>query len=127
MTTGDVTVNVVYTAIEYTVTFKNGDEVVGTATYTIDNKTISEPAVPVKEGYTGAWESYELTTGDSVVNAIYTEISEQPPVGGDSSEESGNEAETNDSRPIGCFGSVSGLGIAVVGLVAVVLFKKKED
>ena len=71
LTSGDVTVNAVYTAIEYTVTFKNGEEVVGTATYTVENKEITVPEVPAKEGYTGAWEAYELTTGDVTVSASY--------------------------------------------------------
>ena len=71
---GDKTVNAVYTAIEYTVTFKNGEEVIGTQTYTVENREITEPEVPAKDYYTGAWESYELEVGDRTVNAIYTAI-----------------------------------------------------
>ncbi|MBQ4052703.1 MAG: InlB B-repeat-containing protein, partial [Clostridia bacterium] len=69
---GDITVNVDYTAIEYTVTFMNGEEVVGTQTYTVENTEITEPAVPVKDGYGGKWEAYALTGGDIIVNAVYT-------------------------------------------------------
>ena len=71
---GNKTVNAVYTLDEYTVTFVADGETVGTATYTIDNKEITAPAVPEKAHYTGAWESYELTSGDVTVNAVYTAI-----------------------------------------------------
>jgi hypothetical protein len=59
---------------EYMVTFIADGATVGTATYTVEDKDIEEPAVPEKEGYTGVWETYELTTGDITVNAVYTEI-----------------------------------------------------
>ena len=78
LTTGDVTVNAVYTAIEYTVTFKADGEVVGTVKYTVENKEITAPAVPEKEDYTGEWEAYTLTMGDLTVNAVYTEIPKSP-------------------------------------------------
>ena len=60
------------TPIEYTVTFvdENG-ETVGTATYTVENKEITEPDVPTKEGYKGTWKEYTLTTGDVTVEADY--------------------------------------------------------
>ena len=74
LTTADITINAVYTAIEYTVTFVADGDVVGTAKYTADNKNIAEPEVPAKDGYEGAWEDYELTIGDITVNAIYTEV-----------------------------------------------------
>jgi hypothetical protein len=67
--------------IEYTVTFVADGTTVGTAKYTGENKSITEPAVPEKEGYTGKWESYTLTTGDVTVNAVYTAEGEVvPPV-----------------------------------------------
>ncbi|MBQ7338021.1 MAG: InlB B-repeat-containing protein [Clostridia bacterium] len=72
----DITINAVYTAIEYTVTFVADGTTVGTAKYTVENKSITEPAVPEKEGYTGKWESYTLTTGDVTVNAVYTAVDE---------------------------------------------------
>ena len=74
LTTGDVTVNAIYTANEYTVTFMNGETVVGNATYTVENTEITEPEAPAKDGYTSAWETYELTGGDVVVNVEYTAI-----------------------------------------------------
>ena len=68
----NITVNAVYTAIEYTVTFTADDVTIGTATYTVENKEITVPEVPAKVGYTGVWEAYELTTGDVTVKAVYT-------------------------------------------------------
>ena len=78
----DLTINAVYTLISYSVTFKADGNVIATLYYTVENPTITAPEVPAKEGFTGAWESYELTTGDIVVNAIYTENPVvDPPIG----------------------------------------------
>ncbi len=61
----------------YTVTFKADGKTVGTATYTDENKEITEPQVPAKTHYTGSWEVYTLESGDVVVNAVYTPIEYQ--------------------------------------------------
>ena len=75
LTTGDIVVNAVYTAIDYTVTFKaNGKQVGDALSYNLDNPTVTAPAVPAKEHYTGAWEKYTLDGGDKVINAVYTGI-----------------------------------------------------
>ena len=71
---GDVIVNAVYTAIEYTVTFMAEGVEVDVLSYNLDNTAIVAPAVPEKEYYTGAWEEYTLDGGDKVVNAVYTAI-----------------------------------------------------
>ena len=63
-----------YTAIPYTVTFMDGETVIGTATYTLDDTSIELPTLPTKEGYTSAWESFTLTGGDVTVNVVYTLI-----------------------------------------------------
>ena len=60
-------------AIEYTVTFVADGETVAEETYTVEDKEITVPEVPAKEGYIGSWEAYELTTGDVTVNAVYVE------------------------------------------------------
>ena len=57
-------VNAVYTPVEYTVTFKADGKTVGKQTYTVENTSITEPAVPEKSGYTGKWKNYELKGGD---------------------------------------------------------------
>ena len=69
---GDVTVNATYTAIEYTITFMVGEEVIGTATYTMDNATFGEVAIPEKVGYTSSLEDVALDGGDKVVGINYT-------------------------------------------------------
>lgn len=60
--------------IEYTATFRNSDGVVDTVKFTVEDKTITAPKVPERNGYTGAWESYELTAGDLTINAVYTPV-----------------------------------------------------
>ena len=56
----------------HTVTFKNGDEIVGVVLYDEDDTSVVEPAVPAKEGYSGSWASYELNGSDIEVEAVYT-------------------------------------------------------
>lgn len=105
---GNKTVNAVYTAIEYTVTFMADGEVVATRTYTVESTSITAPDVPDKEGYTGEWEAYELNGGNKTVNAVYTEI---PAEGG-------------------CGGTISVAGAVLMSLIVVtvacVVFRKKE-
>ena len=79
LTHGNVTVNAVYTAIEYKITFVANGQPVGYDTYTVEDKTVNSPTVPDKEHYTGAWETPELTTGDVTVNAKYTAIEYKVP------------------------------------------------
>ena len=55
-------------------TFIAAGKVAGSDTYTVESRYVSEPEVPEKEGYTGEWEDYTLTTGDVTVNAVYTPI-----------------------------------------------------
>ena len=148
---GNVVVEAVYTAIEYTVSFMDGETVVGTATYTIDNTEITEPAAPTKEGYTSAWASYELTGGDITVEVVYTLIddsssddsssddsssgdssSDDSSSGGSSSDDNVSDSASSDENSTsnaGCFGTVSGLSasIAMLGLSMSVLLKKKEN
>ena len=71
---GNVEVSAVYTAVEYTVTFKADGAVVDTKTYTVENTTVEAPEVPAKAHYTGAWESYTLTSGNVEVSAVYTPV-----------------------------------------------------
>ncbi|MDE6241552.1 MAG: InlB B-repeat-containing protein [Anaeroplasmataceae bacterium] len=59
---------------EYTITFKINNEIVKTETFTVNTKTIEEPEIPSKEGYTASWEKYKLSANDITVNAIYTPI-----------------------------------------------------
>ena len=80
---GPVTVSVTYKAITYRVTWvdEDGNEV---ASVTVEHGQgvpgEDVPAVPEKEGYTGAWEDVDLTriTGDITVKPVYTKIQVQP-------------------------------------------------
>ena len=74
LTTGNVTVNAVYTPVVYTVTFAADGETVAECTYTVEDNTFAVPSVPNKVGYTGVWETYSLKTSDMTVNAVYTPI-----------------------------------------------------
>ena len=56
---------------EHTATFIADGVTIETVTYTSGDESISEPEVPAKEGYDGAWEEYVLN-GDLTINAVYT-------------------------------------------------------
>ncbi len=70
----NITVTAVYTLIDYTITFVADGESVYSETYTVEDKTVTEPSVPQKGGYTASWEAYQVTTGDITVNAVYTAV-----------------------------------------------------
>ncbi len=74
LSSGDMTVNAVYTPIEYTVTFMAEGEVVGVVPYTVTTGHITEPEVPEKDGYTAEWEEYELDSKNKTVKAVYEPI-----------------------------------------------------
>lgn len=67
------TVTVKTTPNKYTVTFVADGVTVATVEYEEGATSITEPAVPVKDGYTGEWESYTLNNTNITVNAVYTE------------------------------------------------------
>ena len=67
-----ITIKAVYTAGDYVVTFMNGDDVVGRVAFTIEDSSITEPSVPFKQCYSGAWESYTLSYENITVHSVYT-------------------------------------------------------
>lgn len=72
MPAGDVTVIATYALKEYTVTYKVNGETLDTLTVKY-GEDASAPAVPAKEGYTGAWDQDgKAITADTVINAVYT-------------------------------------------------------
>lgn len=74
---GNKVVKAVYTPIEYTITYVKNGAIVGGATYTIESETVAEPdfeLVSDRDGYTLAWEDFELDGGDKTVNAVYALI-----------------------------------------------------
>lgn len=74
----DFTVRIIYTPIPYTVSFMSDDVLIGTSTYTIDDRNIDMPDVPSKNGFTGEWSEFDLSEenlpvpSDITVTALYT-------------------------------------------------------
>ena len=71
---GDITLTAKWAVNTYTATFVNSDGTVGTVDFDIEDTALSEPAVPQRTGYTGAWEAYEIKAEDLTINAVYTPI-----------------------------------------------------
>ena len=62
-----------YTPIVYYATFiADGRQIGNKIPFTVEDKSLNEPAVPQKEGYTGKWNDYTLGAGDITVTAHYT-------------------------------------------------------
>ncbi|MCR5151325.1 MAG: InlB B-repeat-containing protein, partial [Clostridiales bacterium] len=70
---GGITINAVYTPIVYYAKFYADDILVDSIEYTVESVKIAQPEVPVKAGYVGNWEPYELTAGGIIVKAVYAE------------------------------------------------------
>ena len=68
----DLTVTAIYKLEEFEVTFMVDGEVLVVETYTIEDTSITIPAIPEKDGYSASWEYFHLPAGDITVNAIYT-------------------------------------------------------
>lgn len=82
--TSDCVIDITQTPGNY-IFFMVDGELFATRTYTPEKQDFVEPLVPIKEGYVGSWEEYELNGTDVTVNAVY-EKSEVPVVGGASDE-----------------------------------------
>ena len=134
----------------YTATFMADGEVIEVIEYPEGTDEIVEPDVPAKDGYTGAWEAYELN-GNIIINAVYTSTETEPEVSETEPEVSETEPEVSETEPAasesqsesastpatsepaeeesGC-ASVIGFSAAAVVLAAAaaaVTLKKKED
>ncbi len=73
ITHGNVTVNAVYTPIEYKISFLNEDEtLLQEVSFTVETLSITEPEVPSKDWFTGVWEAYDFTPQNKPVKPIYT-------------------------------------------------------
>lgn len=70
----DIVINGRYDVITYTATFVIDGETVSAQQFTVEDMTIEEPEISHKDGYTYAWEEYEVQLADFTVNAIYTPI-----------------------------------------------------
>ena len=74
----DITINAVYAPVKYTAAFIADGKTVAEVPFTVETESITEPAVPEKEGYTGEWSKYTLGASDIEINAVYTEIPAEP-------------------------------------------------
>ncbi len=76
LTLADVTLTATYTPIEYQVEFINAGNV-SSIVFTVENLSeVRFPAVPIKEGYVGAWNRTpaQLGLADAKITAVYTPI-----------------------------------------------------
>ncbi|MDY5820050.1 MAG: tyrosine-protein phosphatase [Candidatus Borkfalkiaceae bacterium] len=121
-------VNAKYTAIAYTVTFKADGKTVDTQTYTVENKNITEPKVPEKEGYTGKWKDYNLNGGDRTVIAVYEKTGGTDPVDPNPPDPTPTPTPTQPTKKGGCGGSLGGISatLTALGIAAVALKKKRQ-
>lgn len=84
LTTGDITINAIYSIINYKVTFIINDEISAVEYYNVENYNINIPTIPQKVGYEAMWREdpsidsdFILQEGrleDIVVTAVYDAI-----------------------------------------------------
>ena len=70
----DITVTAEYTAIVYTVEYFADGQKVATVNYTIEDENVTDPAVPDKKYYNGAWAAHLFDCENITVNAVYTPV-----------------------------------------------------
>ena len=104
---GDITLTAKWAVITYTATFVNSDGTVGTVDFDIEDTALSEPAVPQRTGYTGAWEAYEIKAEDLTINAVYTPITYNITYENTMGAANGNPATYNIESAITLFGLTS--------------------
>lgn len=120
----DCVIDITQTAGNY-VYFMVDDEVYEILTYTPDNMTITEPLVPIKVGYVGAWEEYVLDGKDVTVHAVYTETSVSTKETKDTSAFINVATDIKDmAKTFPVLAVVlAGLAIALIAVLAVVIVK----
>lgn len=73
LTDGGIVVFSIRTPVSFSAEFIADGKTVSTVDYTVEDKEISEPDIPEKEGYSAEWEKYQLG-GNIEINAVYTAI-----------------------------------------------------
>lgn len=67
--------SIIFTAefepITYYASFMADGEEIEKVPFTVESKSISEPEIPEKEGYTGKWSEYVIAASDITINAEY--------------------------------------------------------
>ena len=70
---GNLQIKAFYELKTYTAYFRVDGVVIGSVTFTIESKELSDiPTIPAKRGYSAKWETYELGREDLYIDAIYT-------------------------------------------------------
>ncbi len=128
----------------HTITFKVGDHIVHTMNFREGDVMDKLPVVPVRPGFTGAWEPFTLGKSDLTVSAVYTPIElpvpDMPPVTepvpDDTTAEPSTappeptdttpESETDAADKKGC-GSTVGAILPVLLLVGGCLLGRRDD
>ncbi len=70
----DTVIYAKWTAIAYTARYMADGIIVAEYVFDANNKSWTVPNIPVKTGYTGAWENKEVAPHDMLINATYTPI-----------------------------------------------------
>ena len=70
----NITVSGDYSIITYTEDFVIDGETVSSQQFTVLEPDLVAPEIPVKEGYSAAWEEYDGILDNLIVNAVYTPI-----------------------------------------------------
>ena len=71
---GDITLTAMWSKDSYIAKFVSGGEIICEVKFDIEGGVINEPAVPMRNGYTGTWENYEIKAENITINAVYTPI-----------------------------------------------------
>ncbi len=70
--TGNKTFTANWEIVVYTATFMNGGTTVAEVEFTIEDTSISEPALESVAGYEASWSAYTLSASDVTIEATYT-------------------------------------------------------
>ncbi len=126
----------------YTVLFQVDGETIYTVTYEKGATEIKVPVVPVRPGYNGVWEAYQLSDQDLTVHAIYTpdetaETAPEMPPETESPTESGSETETEPETGLatetetgktssGCDATAAFSSVSLMAAIGYAVFRKKN-
>ncbi len=111
--TGDLVITAQYEINRYTVSFVADDQVIATVEKEYGQRLTAEdyPAVPQREGYTGAWEQVTSPiTGDVTVQAVYTQVPGGGTGDGGNTGSGGDNGNTGNSGNGGNTGSGGSTG-----------------
>lgn len=113
--TEDMTIRAVFASKQYTVTYMAAGTLVA-AVQVAHGADAAAPAVPAKDGYTGAWDnSGKAITADTQINAVYTAVAAAPASG---------VPNTGDSSAVVLWSGV--LAVSALALAVLLLSGRKK-